>query len=140
MAVQLHAYINCNGNAREAIAFYQSVFGGEVSMNTFGEFASEAMPVAEDEKDNIMHAYLKGDNGIELMASDTPSIMTYQEGARITLSLSGDDYALLESYFNKLSEGGNVTMPLADSPWGDKFGSLTDKFGVNWFINFGNAS
>ena len=84
-----------------------------------------------------MHAYLKGDNGIELMASDTPSSIEYQDGARITLTLNGDDDALLRGYWDKLADGGTVTMPLDKAPWGDVFGMVTDKFGVCQMVDIG---
>ena len=137
MTTKLNSYLHFNGNAKEAMDFYQSVFGGEVHADTFGKFASDAMPVAEEDKDKIMHAYLKGDNGIELMGSDTPSHMEFQDGARLSLTLNGDDEGLLRSYWDKLSEGGKVTVPLDKSPWGDTFGMLTDKYGIDWMIDIG---
>ena len=137
MAVKLDSYISFDGVAREAAEFYKSVFGGEVYMDTFEKFAGTGMPVDEVDMDKIMHGYLKGDNGIELMMSDTPSSMAYDDGSRISLSLSGDDDALLRGYWEKLSEGGSITMALEKAPWGDTFGMLTDKFGVNWMIDIG---
>ncbi|MGB4759094.1 MAG: VOC family protein [Candidatus Saccharimonadales bacterium] len=137
MAVKLNSYISFNGNAKEAIEFYKSIFGGEVYSDTFESFQSDAMPVAEADKDKIMHAYLKGDNGIELMASDTPSSMEFQAGAQIQLTLNGDDEALLRSYWDKLSESGAITVPLDKAPWGDTFGMLTDKFGICWMVDIG---
>jgi PhnB protein len=134
MAVTLNSYLSFNGNAREAAEFYKSVFGGEVHLDTFEKF-SESMPVADEDKNRVMHAYLKGDNGIELMLADTRSDMGYEAGSQISLSLSGDDETLLRSYWDKLSEGGNVTMPFAKAPWGDTFGMLTDKFGIDWMID-----
>jgi PhnB protein len=137
MAVKLNSYIHFKDNAKEAAEFYKSVFGGEVFMDTFEKFASTDMPVAEEDKQKIMHAYLKGDNGIELMMSDTPSNMEYQDGMRISLTLNGDDEAMLRDYWDKLAADGQVTVPLDKSPWGDVFGMLTDKFGVDWMIDIG---
>lgn len=142
MAVKLNSYINFNGNASEALAFYQSVFGGTVISDTMGEFAARVpesgMEVAEADKNRIMHAYLKGDNGIELMVSDTMSSMepVKFEGA-ITLALNGDDEATLRGYWNKLSEGGQINMPLEQAPWSDLFGVVTDKFGITWMVDVG---
>ena len=136
MTVKLNAYISFNGNAHEAMEFYKSVFGGEVFMDTFGSFADK-MPIDDADKDKVMHAYLKGDKGIELMASDTPSSMQFQAGAQTSLTLNGDDEASLREYWDKLSEGGQVTAPLEAAPWGDTFGMLTDKFGINWMIDIG---
>lgn len=137
MTVKLNSYINFNGNAKAAIEFYQSIFGGETFMDTFGSFASAEMPVDEADKDKIMHAYLKGDDGIELMASDVPKGMPFQEGAQISLTLNGDDEATLRGYWDKLAVDGKVTMPLEKAPWGDVFGMITDKFGINWMVDIG---
>lgn len=136
MTVKLNSYISFDGNAKEAIEFYKSVFGGEVFMDTFGSFADK-MPVSEGDEDKIMHAYLKGDNGIELMVSDTPSGMPFQSGAQISLTLNGDDETKLKEYWDKLSDGGQITLPLERAPWGDTFGLLIDKFGINWMIDIG---
>lgn len=136
MTVKLNSYINFDGNAKEAIEFYKSVFGGEVFMDTFDSYADK-MPVGDGDKGKIMHAYLKGDNGIELMVSDTPSGMQFQSGAQISLTLNGDDEIKLREYWDKLSEDGKVAMPLDKAPWGDTFGMLVDKFGINWMIDIG---
>lgn len=135
--VKLNSYISFKDNAKEAMEFYKSIFGGEVYSDTFASFASDEMPVADEDKDKIMHAYLKGDNGIELMAADTPTGMQYSEGSRVTLTLNGEDEAILRGYWDKLAEGGTVTMPLDKAPWGDIFGMLTDKFGVSWMVDIG---
>jgi PhnB protein len=82
-----------------------------------------------------MHSVLEADNGIEFMASDTPNRMEYKAGTNYSMSLSGDNEAELQGYFEKLLAGGNVTMPLEKAPWGDTFGMLTDKFGVAWLVN-----
>jgi PhnB protein len=135
MAVVLNSYISFDGDAKEAMEFYNSVFGGELHMDTFDKFAGSGMPVADEDMNKIMHAYLKGDNGIELMAADTPTGVSFSAGSQISLSLSGEDETLLRSYWDKLSNGGNVTMPLDKAPWGDTFGMLSDKFGINWMVN-----
>lgn len=140
MGVRLHSYISFNGTAREALDFYQSVFGGEVYADTYEKYVSTDMPVGQDDMDKIMHGFLKGENGIELMASDTPSNMSFEDGTRITLSLSGDDEELLKGYWNKLGEGGVISVPMATSPWGDTFGMLADKFGVGWMVDIRPAS
>lgn len=139
MTVKLNSYINFKDNAQEAIEFYQTIFGGKVYSDTFRSFASDEMPVAEEDLDKIMHAYLKSDNGIEIMVSDTPTGMPYSEGSRITLTLNGDDEELLRDYWGKLAEGGQVTVPLDKAPWGDVFGMLTDKYGVNWMVDIGEV-
>lgn len=129
---RLNPYISFNGNARGAMEFYQSVFGGKLDMTSFKD---AHMTVGPDEGDNIMHAMLEGENGITFMASDTPSHMEYHPGKNISMSLSGDDEAVLRGYWEKLSEGGKVNMPLEKAPWGDTFGMFTDKFEIDWLVN-----
>ena len=135
MTVKLNAYINFEGKAEEALGFYQSVFGGEVHSDTFRSFASESMPVQEQDLDKIMHGFLKGNNGIEIMASDAMSGMPTPTGGQIQLSVSGDDEELLKGYWEKLSEGGTVTVPMDKAPWGDTFGMLVDKYGISWMVD-----
>lgn len=132
MAVQLNPYLGFRDNAREAMAFYHSVFGGTLNVATFKEFNAAQDP---SEEDLVMHAQLEGDNGITFMASDTPSRMEYRAGNNFNMSLSGDDEAALRGYFEKLADGGTVTMPMAKAIWGDTFGMCVDRFGVNWLVN-----
>ncbi len=132
MQSKLNPYINFKDNARQAMEFYQSVFGGELTMNTFSEFHASDDP---SEDDKIMHAQLEAKNGIVFMASDTPNRMEYQPGASINMSLSGDNEAELRAYFEKLSAGGNIVMPLEKAPWGDTFGMCVDQFGITWMVN-----
>jgi PhnB protein len=132
MQSKLNPYISFKDNARQAMEFYQSVFGGKLAMDTFKEYHPSEDPY-EDNK--IMHASLEAENGIAFMAADTPAGMEHNPGANISMSLSGDNEAELRNYFEKLSSGGMVTMPLEKAPWGDTFGMLTDKFGVNWMVN-----
>ena len=131
MASRLNPYIGFDGTAREAMEFYKEVFGGELTVNTFGEFGSQGAPDA----DKIMHSQLETDRGFTLMASDTPSGMGRTSGDNITISLSGEDGGELRGYWEKLSDGGNVTMPLEKQMWGDEFGMVVDQFGVPWMVN-----
>lgn len=139
MAHSLNPYINFNGNAREAMEFYKSIFGGTLEADTFKSFNEQsggAMPVAPEDNDKIMHATLKGDNGIVIMASDTPSGMPYEPGQqRISMALTGDDETALRGYWDRLADGGNITMPLEKAEWGDIFGMVTDKYGIDWMID-----
>jgi PhnB protein len=131
MASRLNPYISYNGNAREAFEFYKGVFGGELAMNTFAEFgASESA-----DADKIMHAMLEAPNGFTLMGSDTPAELEFKPGTTMSVSLSGDDGDDLRGYYEKLSEGGTVTMPLEKQVWGDEFGMVIDQFGVSWMVN-----
>lgn len=132
MSSRLNPYISFKDNAREAMEFYKSVFGGKLTINTFGDFQASQDPA---EANKIMHSMLEADNGIAFMASDTPAGMPYQPGASISMSLSGDEDAELNGYWTKLSEGGQIAVPLEKAPWGDKFGMLNDKFGITWLVN-----
>jgi PhnB protein len=129
---KLNPYLNFKNETRQAMEFYKSIFGGKLTISTFQEFHASQDP-SEDNK--IMHAVLEADNGITFMASDTPNRMEYKPGTNYSMSLSGDDQAELKGYFEKLSAGGRVTMPLEKAIWGDMFGMVTDKFGVAWLVN-----
>jgi PhnB protein len=132
MQTKLNPYLGFKDNAREAMEFYQTVFGGKLVMNTFKEFHASQDP---REDDKIMHAMLEADNGLAFMAADTPNVMEYQPGSNISMSLSGDNEPELRGYFQKLASGGTIVMPLEKAPWGDTFGMCTDKYGVNWMVN-----
>lgn len=132
MQSKLNPYLHFNGNAREAMQFYQSVFGGKLTMSTFQEYGMAPDP---SDADKIMHAQLETDNGMTLMGADTPSHMDYTPGASTTLSLSGDNNAELSGYFERLSAGATVHEALQQAPWGDSFGMLTDKYGFEWMVN-----
>ena len=132
MQSKLNPYLSFKDNTREAMDFYRTVFGGELRLNTFKELHASQDP---SEDNMIMHSVLEADNGISFMASDTPSRMEYRAGTNMSMSLSGDNQAELKAYFEKLSAGGTVTMPLEQAPWGDSFGMCTDKFGVQWLVN-----
>lgn len=132
MASTLNPYLNFKDNTREAMEFYKSVFGGKLEMSTFKDFHASQDP---GEDDKIMHSVLEAGDGITFMAADTPDRMEYRPGTNFSMSLSGEDDAELRGYFEKLSAGGRVTMPLEKAQWGDTFGMLTDKFGVNWLVN-----
>lgn len=142
MSLKLTSYINLNGNAKEALDFYHSVFGGTVASDTFGEFNEQsggAMPVSPEDTDKIMHATLTGDY-IELMISDVPSSWPpMTKDSNIVLALNGDDEVVLRGYWEKLTNGGTITQPLEAAPWGDTFGSVTDKFGVSWMFDISTS-
>jgi PhnB protein len=131
MASRLNPYLTFDSNARQAMEFYRDVFGGTLDINTFGEFGSPDTA----EADKVMHAQLETDSGFTLMASDTPAGMQRNPGDNISVSLSGDDADALRGYWEKLSDGGSVTMPLEKQMWGDEFGMCVDRFGVPWMVN-----
>ena len=136
MTTRLNPYLSFRDNAREAMDFYHSVFGGELTRSTFGEYHASEDPA---EQDKIMHSMLVTDGGLALMAADTPNAMDNTPGTNFSVSLSGEDDAELRGYWEKLSKGGTVTVPLEKAPWGDSFGMCVDKFGINWMVNIAGS-
>ena len=132
MVTRLNPYLSFRDTAAEAMEFYQSVLGGELERNTFGEYQMSDDPA---EVDKIMHSLLMTPGGLTLMAADTPNSMEHNPGSSIAVSLSGEDEAELRGYFEGLSAGGTVTAPFEQAPWGDTFGMFTDRFGINWMVN-----
>ena len=137
MGVQLNPYLSFRDNTREAMEFYKSVFGGTLNMSTFKEFHASQDP---SEDDLIMHAQLEGEHGVVFMASDTPQRMEFTGTSGFSMSLSGDDDAVLRGWFEKLADGGTVTMPLGKAPWGDFFGMCVDKNGIQWLVNISGSA
>ncbi len=139
MSTTLNPYLNFRGQAREAMTFYQSVLGGNLDVMTFAD--QGGMGVPESEAGLVMHSALSVSDSVQLMGSDVPSHMdTGGEIANGSISLSGDDEPTLRGWFEKLSDGGTVTVPLEKAPWGDSFGMLTDKYGVDWLVNISGAA
>ena len=135
MASRLNPYISFTDNARQAMEFYKEVFGGTLVLNTFGEYGVADAP----EANNIMHGMLETDRGFTIMGADTPPGMDLNRGDNIAVSLSGDDAEELRGYWQKLSDGGTVTVPLEKQMWGDEFGMCVDRFGIAWMVNIGQA-
>ena len=132
MDTKLNPYLNFRGDAREAMEFYHSVFGGKLTLSTFADYhASEDPAVME----KIMHGELVADGGMTIMGSDTPDTMDVTVGNNFSVSLNGDDEAELRRYWDGLSAGATITMPLEKAQWGDTFGMCTDRFGVSWLVN-----
>ena len=136
MPSRLNPYISFGGNARQAMEFYQAVFGGTLTLNTFGQFGSPDAPEAE----KIMHGMLETDQGYTLMGADTPPGMEHNPGDNMAVSLSGDDASVLRGYWEMLSESGSVSVPLEQQMWGDVFGMCTDQFGITWMVNIGQPA
>lgn len=136
MTTRLNPYLGFRDSARAAMDFYQSVFGGELTRSTFGEFHASEDPA---EQDKVMHSMLVTDGGLVLMAADTPNSMEYTPGGSHSVSLSGEDEPELRGYWEKLSDGGMVTVPLEKAPWGDTFGMCVDRFGVSWLVNIAGS-
>ncbi|WP_427017743.1 VOC family protein [Pseudarthrobacter sp. P1] len=136
MTTRLNPYLSFRTNAREAMEFYKSVFGGELAISTFADYHASEDPA---EQDLVMHSQLESPSGLTLMGSDTPSSMSYNPGDNYSVSLSGEDEGELRGYWDKLADGGDVSMPLEKAPWGDTFGMCKDKFGVAWLVNIAGA-
>ena len=134
MASRLNPYVMFDGTAREAMSFYESVFGGTLSVMTFGDAGAPDVDSAA-----VMHAMLETPDGFTLMASDLPPGMPHQSGSSISVSLSGDDADQLRGWWQQLSEGGTVNVPLEKQMWGDEFGACTDRFGVDWMVNIAGS-
>lgn len=130
MATRLNPYFILDGTTREAMDLYAAVFGGQVDLHTFGEFGMEGQG-----SDRVMHASLETSSGLTLMAADTPPGAAAPAGSAVSVSLSGEDDAELRGYWDGLSEGATVTMPLEKQMWGDVYGMLTDRFGIEWMVN-----
>jgi PhnB protein len=130
--MKLNPYIMFNGNAEEALNFYHDCFGGEIrGINRYGD---APMPSPEESKNKILHStFVFDDNTI--MISDSMDSKNVPESSNIHLSVDVPGVDEMDVKFNKLAEGGKVTMPLQDTFWGARFGMLTDKFGVNWMFN-----
>ena len=135
---QINPYINFNGNAEEAFTFYKSVFGGEFAkIMRFKDIASAEFPVAEKEANKIMHIALPIGKNV-LMANDVPEIMgrTNENENRSKISISAESKEEADKLFNGLSAGGQIEMPIGDSPWGSYFGMFRDKYGIEWMVEF----
>ena len=134
----INIHLNYNGNAEEAFTFYKSVFGGAFSrIMRFGDLSSPEFPIAEKEANKIMLIALPIGKNV-LMANDVPEIMgkTNENENRSKISISAESREEADKLFNGLSEGGNIEMPITDSPWGSYFGMFRDKFGIEWMVEF----
>jgi PhnB protein len=131
VSTRLNPYVNFPGTAREAMEFYESVFGGTLTVMTFADAGAEGVP----DPQKVMHANLETTSGYTIMASDLPPGMDHRPGTNMSISLSGDDADELRGYWDALSKESTIDMPLDKQMWGDVFGSCTDRFGVSWMIN-----
>ena len=133
MTLSLHPYLFFDGGCRAAFEHYRSVFGGEFSLLlTFAEGPPE-MPVAEGDRDRIMHVSLPFGSGL-LMGSDT--LPGQEAGSGFRIAVTADSRAQADSLFAGLAAGGSVDMAMADVFWGSYFGTCTDRFGVGWMVDF----
>jgi len=134
----INPHINFNGNAEEAFNFYKSVFGGEFAMiMRFRDLEGPGFPVAESEANKIMHIALPIGKNV-LMANDVPESMgrTNENENRSKISISAESKEEADRLFNGLSAGGQIEVPISDSPWGSYFGMFRDKYGIEWMVDF----
>ena len=136
MASRLNPYVNFAGDARAAMEFYRDALGGTLAINTYGEYGQAGTPI----ENLVMHGMLETPSGFTLMGADTPPGMEHRPGNNITISLSGEDEEELRGYWDRLSEGGTVSVALEKQMWGDVFGQCTDKFGISWLVNIAGAA
>ncbi len=134
MTSRLNPYLTFTGNAREAMEFYRAALGGELTVNTYGQFGTPDAALA----DQVMHSQLETGSGLTLMGADTPPGEDYKPGNTVTVSLTGDTGDGLREAWEKLTVGATVTVPLEKQMWGDEFGQFVDRFGVPWMINIGS--
>ena len=138
--MKIHPYLNFPGKTEEAFRFYERVLGGKLTeFHRFGSMPQQdGFELTPEQKMLVMHVGLALPDGQMMMASDMIAGMGPQriEGNNISISLHPDSRAEADRVFNALAEGGTITMPIADQFWGDYFGSLTDRFGVNWMVNY----
>ncbi len=133
MTSRLNPYLMFGGDARAALTFYQEVFGGELALSTFGQYDPSAANA-----DKIMHGQLETPAGYTLMAADGNDDAAQTDSTSV--SLSGDDGDALRGYWQKLSEGAQIEVPLTKQQWGDEFGMCTDRFGIRWLVNISAPS
>ena len=135
MASTLNPYLTFGGDARAAMEFYEQVFGGTLTLNTFGEYGMPDTPDA----DKVMHAQLETPQGFTLMGADPAPGTDADPQGRVSVSLSGDDGDELRGWWDKLADGATVPVPLEKQMWGDEFGMLIDRFGTTWMVNIAGA-
>jgi PhnB protein len=142
--MKIHAYLNFEGKTEEAFRFYQKVLGGKLTeFHRFGSMPpQEGFELTPEQKNYVMHVGLELPDGQMLMASDMIAGMgpARVEGTNFSISVHPDSRQDADRIFNALGQGGTVTMPMADQFWGDYFGSLTDRFGINWMVNYSDPA
>jgi len=138
--MEISPYLNFDGKTEEAFRFYEQALGGKLTeFHRFGSMPpQEGFELTAEQKNLVMHVGLELPGGQTIMASDMITGMGPQrvEGNNISISVHPDSREEADRIFNALGQGGTVTIPIADQFWGDYFGSLTDRFGINWMVNY----
>jgi PhnB protein len=142
--VKIHSYINFGNRAEEAFRFYQKALGGKLTeIHRFGSMPQQGgFELTPEQKNLVMHVGLELPDGQMIMASDMIAGMgpPRVEGNNISISVHPDSQPDADRIFNALAQGGTITMPIANQFWGDYFGSLTDRFGINWMVNYSDPA
>jgi len=134
----INPHINFNGNAEEAFTFYQSVFGGAFAkIMRFKDLSGPEFPIPEKEANKIMHIALPIGKNV-LMGNDVPEFLgpTNEHENRSKIAISAESKEEADKLFNGLSAGGQIEMPIGDSPWGSYFGMFRDKYGIEWMVDY----
>jgi PhnB protein len=141
--MKIHAYLNFDGKAEGAMRFYEKILGGKLTeIHRFGSMPQEGgFELTPEQKDLVMHVGLEFPDGQMIMASDRIEGMGPEpvEGNNFSISVHPNSKQEADRIFNALAEGGTISMPIADQFWGDYFGGLTDRFGINWMVNYSEA-
>ncbi|HEX7040679.1 MAG TPA: VOC family protein [Trueperaceae bacterium] len=134
----VNPYLNFRRETAEAFRFYGEVFGAEPQVITFGQFGDGGAGLPEDERDLVAHAYLPLGNGHAIMASDAPPSLglPFVEGNNVHIMIDTDDGAEARRLYERLSQGGQVHMELAETGWAELYANLVDRFGIRWMINY----
>ncbi|MCC7242303.1 MAG: VOC family protein [Acidobacteria bacterium] len=142
--MKIHSYLNFSSTTEEAFRFYARILGGTLTeIHRFGSMPpQEGFALTPEQKNLVLHVGLELPDGQMLMASDVLAGMGPErvEGNNISISVHPDSRQDADRIFGALAEGGAITMPIADQFWGDYFGSLTDRFGINWMVNYSTAA
>ena len=134
--MSLNVYLTFDGNCREAFEFYRSVFGGEFeAFSTFAE-GPDDMDVPDKNRDDVMHVSLRVGDSVLMGSDHGPFGQLIAVGNNFSISIVGQSREHCDEVFSKLSAGGSVTMPLQDTFWGSYYGMWTDRFGINWMVNY----
>lgn len=134
----VNPYLNFAGNTEESFEFYQTVFGGDLHVVRYRDFPENPMGVPEEDLDKVAHAGLSLTDGSMLMGTDTLESLGHEltPGNNFSITLETESVEEAEELFDALSDGGEVTMPLAETEWAEEFGMCTDRYGIQWQFNY----
>ncbi len=142
--MKIHPYLNFDNKTEEAFRFYEQALGGRLTeIHRFGSMPEQGgVELTPEQKNLVLHVGLELPDGQMIMASDTIAGMGPErvEGNNISISVHPDSQQEADRIFNALAQGGTITMPIAQQFWGDYFGSLTDRFGINWMVNYSDPA